>query len=162
MALPSSGEITFANVNDQLKRSTTAAINLNDTQVRGLAGKASGAISMSDLRGKWAGSRLQCASQADGTVGFKYNGAGSFTGDFAGAEMAFITRDAAGQYLFRTHDNQPKPTSVNVTLRDNNFAAVGSFTLSAWVATGVNGWYSTASPGTNYFPSGAVRWVTWN
>ena len=52
MALPASGPISLNQVNTELQRAATAQINMNDGAVRSLAGKASGVISMSDLRGK--------------------------------------------------------------------------------------------------------------
>jgi hypothetical protein len=52
MTLQSSGAISLNNVNVELGRSGTTAINMNETVVRTLAGKASGAISMSDFYGK--------------------------------------------------------------------------------------------------------------
>jgi hypothetical protein len=55
MALPSTGPISLANVNVELGLSSTTTISLNQTNVRTLAGVASGTISMSDLRGKSAG-----------------------------------------------------------------------------------------------------------
>lgn len=54
MALPSTGPISLANVNVELGLSSTTAISLNQTNVRTLAGVASGTISMADLRGKSA------------------------------------------------------------------------------------------------------------
>lgn len=54
MALPSSGSISLSQVNVELKKSATAAISMGDSAVRALAKKTSGAISMSDLRGKSA------------------------------------------------------------------------------------------------------------
>lgn len=51
MALPT-GTISMSDVNAELKRPATQTISLNDGQVRQLAGRPSGAISMSDLRGK--------------------------------------------------------------------------------------------------------------
>lgn len=52
MALPSSGSISFSQINVEILRSATAALSLDDATVRRVAGKSSGAISMSDLRGK--------------------------------------------------------------------------------------------------------------
>ena len=53
MTLPT-GTITMGQVNTELGRSATATISLGETAVRALAGVASGAISMNDLRGKSA------------------------------------------------------------------------------------------------------------
>ena len=55
MTLPvSPNTITFNDVNVELSKSGTAAISLNDTQVRRLANKTSGAIAFSDLHGQTA------------------------------------------------------------------------------------------------------------
>lgn len=50
MALPSTGAISLLDVRNELGK--TGAISLGDSAVRALAGRTSGAISMSDLRGK--------------------------------------------------------------------------------------------------------------
>jgi hypothetical protein len=50
MGLPSTGELSFSAIRTELGKS--GAIDLNNSSVRGLAGKASGAISFSDLIGK--------------------------------------------------------------------------------------------------------------
>lgn len=53
MTLPSApNSISMSQVNTELGRSSTASINLNESAVRTLAGVASGAISMDNLRGK--------------------------------------------------------------------------------------------------------------
>ena len=53
MPLPTSpNAISLNQVNTELGLSATAAITLNDSAVRALAGVASGAISMNNLRGK--------------------------------------------------------------------------------------------------------------
>lgn len=50
MALPSTGAISMNDVRTELGK--TGTISLNDSNVRNLAGKTSGTISMGDLRGK--------------------------------------------------------------------------------------------------------------
>lgn len=57
MALPT-GTISLSQVNVELGLSGTATVSLNDVDVRDLAGVASGAISLDDLRGKSAGPAL--------------------------------------------------------------------------------------------------------
>lgn len=52
MPLPSSGAISFSDINVELGVSATATRSLNDSTTRSLFGKASGAISMFDGRGK--------------------------------------------------------------------------------------------------------------
>ena len=53
MTLPSSpNSISMSQVNTELGRASTAQISLNETAVRTLAGRSSGAIGMGDLRGK--------------------------------------------------------------------------------------------------------------
>lgn len=52
MTLPTSGAISLNQVNTELGLSATAAINMGASNVRTLAGVASGAISMSNLHGK--------------------------------------------------------------------------------------------------------------
>ena len=51
MALPTTGPITLQDVNEELGKSSTATISLNDPDVRDLAGNPSGEISLEDLRG---------------------------------------------------------------------------------------------------------------
>jgi hypothetical protein len=52
MSLPTTGPISLSQVNVELGRSATAAISMNESAVRTLFGRASGAISMQDGRGK--------------------------------------------------------------------------------------------------------------
>lgn len=52
MTLPASGAISMSQVNTELGLSSTATISLNDSAVRTLFGKGSGAIAMSDGYGK--------------------------------------------------------------------------------------------------------------
>lgn len=52
MTLPSTGSISLNQVNTELSRTATQNISLGESAVRSLAGVTSGAISMSNLRGK--------------------------------------------------------------------------------------------------------------
>lgn len=54
MTLPLSGSISLSAVNTELGNTSTAAITLNDANVRKLAGKESGAIGLNDLHGATA------------------------------------------------------------------------------------------------------------
>lgn len=54
MTLPTDGPISLAEVNIELGRPADAPISLNDAEVRALAGKPEGPISLEDLRGKSA------------------------------------------------------------------------------------------------------------
>jgi len=78
MALPT-GTISMSQVNTELGRSSTATISLGETAVRSLAGVASGAISMNNLRGKSAAPSTYTASYliiAGGGAGGYYANAG--------------------------------------------------------------------------------------
>jgi hypothetical protein len=77
MTLPTTGPISLANVNVELGLSSTATISLNQTNVRTLAGIASGTISMSDLRGKTNVTFTPAGGNSAGTaVALYQNGAG--------------------------------------------------------------------------------------
>ena len=52
MALPASGQISFADVNTELGYASTSQISLNDSAVRSLAEVSSGQIAMTNLHGK--------------------------------------------------------------------------------------------------------------
>lgn len=52
MPLPMSGIISFRDINIELGKDPNSPISLNDSDVRALAGKATGIITFSDFRGK--------------------------------------------------------------------------------------------------------------
>lgn len=52
MTLPTSGAISLGQVNTELGKAATAAISMNNADVRTLEAKPSGIIAMSDLHGK--------------------------------------------------------------------------------------------------------------
>jgi hypothetical protein len=67
MVLPT-GQISMSQVNTELGLATTTAISLNQANVRTLAGIASGAISMNDLRGKSAAAGLTLVHNVTGSA----------------------------------------------------------------------------------------------
>jgi len=58
MALPATGTLKLSQVNTELGRPATQALNMNNADLRGLAGRPSGSVAMSNLRGKSASSTL--------------------------------------------------------------------------------------------------------
>lgn len=66
MTLPSSGSISLAQARTELK--STGAISLGSTEVRKLAGVSSGAISMSQLRGKTHSTLMQAIMSGGGST----------------------------------------------------------------------------------------------
>lgn len=87
MALPSSGTITMAMIATELGISPTG-LSLNDSRVRTLAGRPSGAISMADLRGK------QNVFSATMTVGIE--GSARYGGYSSDASSSGYTNDIYG------------------------------------------------------------------
>lgn len=71
--LPETGSISMQQVNTELKKSGTATISLNDTDVRKLAGKTSGTLSMNDLRGKKASESVNNYSLHSGSYDSNYD-----------------------------------------------------------------------------------------
>lgn len=116
MTLPATGSISMAQVAAELGVSQTG-INLNQANVRALAGKPSGAISMSDLRGKSAGPAgvtmtIGTQSSDDGyeaisNYGFASPGFGSLSST-TGMEVGGAVRSFYWAYV-----NQYYPSSGN-------------------------------------------------
>ena len=95
--------ITMAQVNTELGRASNAAINLNETAVRTLAGVPSGIITMHDLHGK---SAVTLAFNNANAL-FLYNGdvynAGGFSLTSYGVISAIVNRvDGPSTYLSPT------------------------------------------------------------
>lgn len=163
MALPSSGEIAFSMINEQLRRPTTQSYNLNDTQGRALAGVPSGAISMSNFHGKWAGSRMVCGySSGNNIYGFKAGVIGSLVGGYGMVDLQEIVWYAGLNVIYlQTVVGANKPNSRLLRVTNDNFNLVATYNLSEWYASS-NTWVtSTAGVSVNPFPNGQTRWFTW-
>lgn len=88
MVLPTTGPLSFGDINVELGRPRGQQLNFNDAAARALAGKPSGQISISDFRGKSAiamsghtmVARSRSTSKPSGTqVGFVRNAIGSMS-----------------------------------------------------------------------------------
>lgn len=73
MALPT-GTIKMSDVLNELGKTSGSTITLNDSDVRSLAGKTSGTISMNDLKGKSDGNFELTLGYDDSTGGFELIG----------------------------------------------------------------------------------------
>jgi len=163
MSLPSSGEIAFSMINEQLRRPTTQSYNLNDAQGRALAGAPSGAISMSNFHGKWAGSRMVCGYDSVNNIyGFKVGELGSLVGGYALADLREITWYATPNIIYlQTVVGADKPNSRLLRVTDDNFNLVATYNLPEWSASS-NTWICLIERApVNPFPNGQIRWFTW-
>lgn len=168
MALPSSGELSLDGIATHLRRASGSAFSLNDAQARALAGKAAGAIAVSDFYGKWAGEKMVC-----GTSGGYYGFSNSPTGSFAGAAFGSLTNRNiftkvpievswySGSLYFTLEPGEAAPSSTQLIIRDANFGAIATVAINAgnWLEFG--GLINTATLASNPFPNGATRWITW-
>ena len=101
MALQTSGAISLSDINVELKLSATATISLNDSAVRGLFGKPSGVISLSDGYGK--ASEIVYINTFDRTAAsiFELMGSPTQPGIYIFENQATISA-GAGSYAMRT------------------------------------------------------------
>lgn len=163
MALPSSGEIAFSMINEQLRRPTTQSYNLNDAQGRALAGVTSGAISMSNFHGKWAGSRMVSGYRSgNNSYGFKQGVMGSLAGGYGMVDLQEIAWYAGGANIIhlQTVVGADKPNSRLLRVTDDNFNLVATYNLPEWSAVS-NTWITLMDAPVNPFPNGQIRWFTW-
>jgi hypothetical protein len=121
MATPT-GTISLSDVNIELRRSSTAGIDMNDSQVRALARRGSGSISLADLQGK---SIVNFAFASDFvTQPFPGTATASFT-FFSDASNWSIVSGVGSQYELRATQISASGTATRTgTL--NTFLSLGS------------------------------------
>jgi len=143
------GTISMANVNVELGLSSTTTISLNQTNVRALAGIASGTISMNDLRGKSA----ETISISDHTIsGYGLSSAGAYYRLLAnGQAQAATDFNGVAPYFL---ENWVTPTSGAANYEALVTILTGSLTggtTGSWVALSSNRtWYKAISGFNNY------------
>lgn len=145
MTLPSTGSISMGQVNTELGRSATASINLNDSAVRALAGKSSGAISMSDLQGKssWALQTTITIGNSNSNYGFSHTVFGSIANrSIYGKSITYLARTAYPQ--------------------GGMFSVDGSNTGTWWTKFEVGGDTTTTRTGSGVVIQADAAWASWN
>lgn len=142
MALPTSGTITAAMINTELGRAAHAAFNLNDSAVRALAGRPSGAISFSDFYGKAAETVLYAPSNSFATnIADIFNNAesGLWT---AAKKKRLIVNQAVGPLIINSAYGGALTIEVTSAGSINGFggaanSGVGGNALNITTATGI-------------------------
>lgn len=167
MALPNTGAISFSMVNLQLHRPEMQQISLHDAQVRGLAGKTSGAIGLDDLRGKYAGAKLIAAQIDSDMFGFQASPVpkGEFVGIFGGVSMQQVAWGRWGpndSYLsLVTVTGADQPTVTEILVRGPNFEPILQQPLGFWSLSSGSWMTVIILPNTfNPFPIGSTRWIS--
>lgn len=130
MALPSSGALSLSMVNIEIKKSASAAISMNDADVRKLFGKASGVISLSDGYGK-ANALLTITATGIRSVtangitttdrGWTRAGGNSYYYDFITGDVVTPLEVEAGatvMYAYITTNSNSNTSFLNIDLAD--------------------------------------------
>lgn len=112
----------MSDVNTELGRSSTASISLGETAVRTLAGIASGAISMNDLRGK---SNAATYTPSGGTSGsptavFQTGGPNSSTTITASRAVTWTYTRTSGSFGSANVTSGSSASSITFSITGNN------------------------------------------
>jgi hypothetical protein len=143
MALPSSGAISFSNVDTELGYSSSAQISLNDAAVRTLFGISSGAIDMNTGHGKsnfpaallFVDVGNSSSYPGSGTTLYDISG-NSRNGSFSGTHYPSYTGSGSSASLYFN----PLSLVLFSGIGSGNFPS-GAFTVSAWFNfAGLSNW----------------------
>ena len=140
MALPSTGPISFSDINVELAVSATTQRSLNDAAVRTLFGVASGSIDMNTGHGKSNSANLTYIISSNTTQ--RSVNVATLSGYVAGKTNLTITINN-GIYVYSTTDSTPALTITGTTSGDT----VSLINNGYIMGKGGNGGYRAGSPG---------------
>lgn len=175
MALPSSGTISMLQVNNELGKSSTQKISLNDAEVRSLANKTSGTISMSDLYGKVHNAvkkiKFSCTSDTKyygygiTRATFKNNVGATILDIYGGSDISGYVCPVMEAKEHNVYVDMSKVSSVSlrmrikpqdggrvVTIKILFSANSGYVQVSVYQYSPSSDTYSTANTAVNYYP----------
>lgn len=148
MALPTSGSISLSQVNVELGKAGTTSISLGNSDVRGLAGLASGTIAMSNLHGKSAVSPPVIKYTGNnGDTNYEYRVYVSVTPSTVTTSASWVS---GGSYLkitkinnttFAINNTRNEYKAYNGTLRVSGSNTAGTGYVDIAIPYISNGWY---------------------
>lgn len=122
MAQTPSGTISFSDINTALGRSSTAAISMNDSNVRFLANQDTGSVNMNAMRNKYyfSGTVTVALYSDKGTDYYGYDSQipyGSGTGTLFSSRTLVQLNSRAGPINVITSNSGGTPAFPNVSMR---------------------------------------------
>jgi len=152
MALPTSGTITAAMINTELGRAANAAFNLNDSAVRALAGRPSGAISFSDFYGKAAETVLYAPSNSFATnIADIFNNAEAGLWASTTKKKRLIVNQAVGPLVINS------AFGAGLTIEVTSAGSINGFGGAANSGVGGNALNITTATGITLINNGVIR-----
>jgi hypothetical protein len=139
MALTPSGAISFGNINTALNRSATAAISMNDPQVRFLTNQSTGSVDMNATRNKYT-------TAGTITVGLYSSKPGDYYGFLTGLAGSLSVNDFYGRSLSELWTGPSGNTLIGIS-GDPPFPFIATGVTGRMTANGV---VVTMEPESNY------------
>lgn len=152
MPLPTTGPISFGDVREELGRSS-GPISLGDADVRALAGVSSGAISMSDLRGKSSDYGITLPSSIDMSATSTNSVSCVLTFNVEGGnEVGWLDGSGTKRYIWNEHSLPKDSYEVRLVHVSGSIPSSGA-EVQVWLPATLTGsqltWrWARSTPGT--------------